>query len=151
MDKLFSNVAPICITTNNTREFPLLNILANTQTFKLIKIHFMHSILVIFHVYLKRMHIAPGSVTQLAAASSCELKVAGSMPSQSTCLGCRFSPWSGCMRGNQLMYLSYINISVPLSPSLPLSLKSITMSSCKGLEKKKRIHILLLLDRGNCQ
>ena len=44
--KLFSNVVPIYIPTNNTCEFLLLCILTNTQNFKLTEDHFTHSILV---------------------------------------------------------------------------------------------------------
>ena len=46
-----------------------------------------------------------------------------------------WSPVRVCMRGNQSMFLSHIDVSLPLSPSLPLSLKSISMSS--GEDKKK--------------
>ena len=73
------------------------------------------------------LHVALASVAQLAGASSLTLK------------GCGFNSQSGHMprlhiqppvrvdvRGNGMMFLSYINVC--LSPSLPLSLKSISMS-----------------------
>ena len=64
-------------------------------------------------------------------------------------------PWSGNMsrlqvrslvrehsEGNQLMLLSRISVSLPLSPSLPLSLKSINM--LLGEDKKKNLPIILI-------
>ena len=38
-------------------------------------------------------------------------------------LQARFPSWEH-LRGNQLMYLSHIDLSLPLSPFLPLSLRS---------------------------
>ena len=46
-------------------------------------------------------------------------KVTGSIPSQGTG---QVPSW-GHVRGNQSMYLSYINVFLSLSPSRPLSLK----------------------------
>ena len=52
--------------------------------------------------------------------------VAGSIPDQGTCLGCRFSPRSGVLGRVQeapdLMFLSHIDVSLPLflPPFLPL-------------------------------
>ena len=65
-------------------------------------------------------------------------KVTGSVPGQGTCLGCRFYP-----RSRHVLEAT-INVSVPLSlpafsslsPSPPLSLKSISMSSVE--DKKNR-------------
>ena len=48
-------------------------------------------------------------------------KVAGSIPSQGTCLGHRPGPSWGCMTGNQCV--SHICFSPSLCPSLPLSLQ----------------------------
>ena len=48
-------------------------------------------------------------------------KFVGLIPSLGTYLGCGFGPQSGCMRGNQSMFLSHINLSVSLSLSSPLS------------------------------
>ena len=57
-------------------------------------------------------------------------KVMDCIPGQGTCLGCGFGPWLVSMRGNPSMFLSHIDVSLPLSvsPSLPLSLKSMSMS-----------------------
>ena len=63
-------------------------------------------------------------------------KVADSTPGQGTCLGCGFSPWSGCVweATNPCFCLNRCFSSF-LSPSLPLSLKSISMFSNE--DKKK--------------
>ena len=70
------------------------------------------------------------SVVQLVEASSCNQRVASSIPNQGTYLGCRFDPWAGhvlylvraLMEGNQLMPLSHINISCYPFFSIPSSL-----------------------------
>ena len=41
--------------------------------------------------------LALASVPQLAEALSSKLKGYGLIPSQGTCLGCRFGPWLGCV------------------------------------------------------
>ena len=57
-------------------------------------------------------------------------KVTDSIPVQGTCLGCGPGAQLGCTRGNQLKFLSHIDVSLThqcfstsLSPSLLLSLK----------------------------
>ena len=47
------------------------------------------------------------------------------------------SPTGACARGNKLLFLSHMDISLPLSPALPLSLKSISMSLGKDTKNKK--------------
>ena len=66
-------------------------------------------------------------------------KVAGSISSQSTYLGCRLGPWlERNTRGNWLMFLSHINVYLPLCLlPFPLSLKSIGMSSDKDKKERK--------------
>ena len=63
------------------------------------------------------------SVAQLVGRHPTKRKVAGSIPGQGTCLGCRFSLQSGCRRNNRLMFFSYIDVSLPLflPPFLSLS------------------------------
>ena len=41
-------------------------------------------------------------------------KVMGSIHSQGTCLSCRPGPQLGAWRGNRSMFLSHINVSLPL-------------------------------------
>ena len=45
----------------------------------------------------------------------------------------------GCARHTRLLFLSYVDVSLPLSPSLPLSLKI----SKLNLKKKKKKRILV--------
>ena len=62
-------------------------------------------------------------------------KVASLIPSQGTCLGCEYGPWSRCVwEAPDQCFLSHIDVSLPLSPSSPLSLRSISMSL--GEDKK---------------
>ena len=64
-------------------------------------------------------------------------KMVGSIPGQGTCLGCRFGPSQGeCKRQLIDVSLSHQCFSPSLSPSLPLSLKSISMSSGEDFLKK---------------
>ena len=49
-------------------------------------------------------------------------KVLGSIPCQGTCLGCGPGPRLGA-RGSQLRFLSHIDVPLPVSLSLPHSLK----------------------------
>ena len=53
------------------------------------------------------------------------------------------SPVRACTRGNQLMFLSHIDVFAPLSPSLPLSLKSISMSSGENKNKQTKLFTIL--------
>ena len=57
-------------------------------------------------------------VAQLVDHRSVKPKVAGLIPSQGTCLGCGFNPWSGHMR--EAIDRCF---SSTLAPSLPLCLK----------------------------
>ena len=53
----------------------------------------------------------------------------GSIPSQDTCLGCGFGPqWGRLQEATDPLDVSYVDV-LSLSPYLPLSLKSISMSS----------------------
>ena len=55
-------------------------------------------------------------MSQLVGHSPIKQKVARIIPRQGTCLGCRFSPYSWGVYERQ-----QINVSLSLSPSLPLS------------------------------
>ena len=61
-----------------------------------------------------------GSVVECQAANQ---RVTGSIPSQGACLGCRFSPWLGCIQ--EATYWCFSLISMLLSLPLPLSLSQI--------------------------
>ena len=67
----------------------------------------------------KKLAKALAGVVQLVGCHPANRKVVGLIPSQGTCLGCRFSP-SWVVYKRQL-----IDVSLPLSSSLPLSLESI--------------------------
>ena len=63
--------------------------------------------------------MALACMVQLVGASTCNQKVAGSIPGQGTCLGCSSIPWPGSINpwsghiqagGNQSMLLSCINV-----------------------------------------
>ena len=90
---------------------------------------------------------ALAGVAQLVGVLSCNQKVAGSIPGQGTCLGCRFSPRSECvqslvwahMRGNQSMLLSPIDVSLSLS----LSLKKKRQEEVGGGRSEIRIWVCL--------
>ena len=59
------------------------------------------------------MNGAPGGVAQWIERQPVNGKVTGSIPSQDTCLGCGSGPQLGvCER-------QPVNVSLPLSPSLP--------------------------------
>ena len=57
-------------------------------------------------------------MAQLVERHPAKRKVAGSIPSQDTGLGSRFSPPGGAhVRGNQSMFLSHMDVALP--PRLP--------------------------------
>ena len=68
-------------------------------------------------------------MAQLVGHRSAKQKVAGSIPSQDTCLGCRVSPQLGCIQEatNRCFFVIWIFLSLSLSllpsPSLSLSKK----------------------------
>ena len=62
----------------------------------------------------KKCGFCPTGVAQWVECWPVNQRVSGSIPSQGTCLGCG-------LRGNPLMFLSHIDVSLPFS--LPLSLK----------------------------
>ena len=87
---------------------------------------------------VKNVLLALASVAQLVGAMSCKLK------------SCRFNSrpvhmpgfqiWSEVrahVRGSRSMFLSHMDISLSLSPSLPFSLKSISMSLGEDKKGKK--------------
>ena len=79
----------------------------------------------------------PWLVVQLVGAPSCATVC--SIPSQ-----------GACKRGNRSMLLTHINVSLCLSfslppLSLPLSFKSINISSGEDFLKSKTVHILLYM------
>ena len=65
-------------------------------------------------------------------------KIMGSIPSQGTCVGCVFGPWSGCVPGaaNQSCALTFMFLSLCLPP---FSVKSISVSSG---ENKKTVQLI---------
>ena len=82
--------------------------------------------------------MALAGVAQLVGVSFCKQK------------GQMFDSWSGPMpgmqvwslygmyvRGSRSMFLSHIDVSLPLSPSLPLSLNSVSMSSGEDKQANK--------------
>ena len=84
---------------------------------------------------------ALAGVAQSVGLCSTTQKVVGLIPGHGTGLGCGFSPQLGAhARGNQLMFFSRIDVSLPffVSPSLPLSLKSISISSGEEKERNRQ-------------
>ena len=57
-------------------------------------------------------------VAQFAGSGSTKWKTTGSIPSQGTCLGCRFGPKQGCVPEATDLSLS-LSISLSLSPAHP--------------------------------
>ena len=89
-------------------------------------IYQLHELKIHLH---KTVHVLAG-VAQLVGALSIHQKVEGSIPGQSTCLGWGFSPWLGCVQ-------EATDVSPSLSPSLPLSLKAISMFLGEDTERKE--------------
>ena len=80
------------------------------------------------NILSKNVYIALASVLSwLGILQQKNCKVAGSIPCQGTCLGCRFIPGQGSYK-RQLMDVSHIHDSPILSLSLPLSLESIKIN-----------------------
>ena len=74
-------------------------------------------------------------VAQLVGASSCKQKVAGLIPSQSTCRGCGFSPGWGALYEKHL-----IDVSVSHQCFCPsLSLPPFPLSKIKKAKEKKHV------------
>ena len=74
-------------------------------------------------------------------------KIARSILCRGTCLGCKFSPQSGCvLRVHWSVFLSHIDVSPPPFSSLPLSLKSISMSLGDDLKKNRKIFLVSLVE-----
>ena len=73
-------------------------------------------------ISLKLYNYVLTSVAQLIGCQPVKWKVAGSIPIQGTCLGCGQVPGWGSVTGSQLMFLSQIDVFLPLflppSPSL---------------------------------
>ena len=78
----------------------------------------------------KTLH--PDQVAKVVGASSCNQEVVGLIPGQGTCLGFVFNPQSGSV-------WEVTKLSLSLSLCLPVSLKSIKISSDKGLKIKSSI------------
>ena len=74
---------------------------------------------------LKNKLLPLASMAQLVECWPMNQKVAGSIPSQGTCLSCRFSPLLGHVQEatNRCFSLTSIFPTPPLSPSLTLSVK----------------------------
>ena len=70
----------------------------------------------------KKRNVTLAGVAQWIEHRPASWKVASLIPSQGSCLYCGPGPQLGCVRGNQWMYLSYTDVSLPffLLPS-PLS------------------------------
>ena len=66
------------------------------------------------------VYIALAGVAQWIEHLSVNQRVAGSIPSQVTCLGCRPGPWLGVCKRQLLTHQCFCPF---LSPSLPISLK----------------------------
>ena len=68
----------------------------------------------------KNHFYAPVGVARLVGRRPAEWKVAGWIPGQGSQLGYRFAspPVRVSARGNRSMFLSHIDVSLPLSPSL---------------------------------
>ena len=64
--------------------------------------------------------MALAGVAQWIESGPANQRVASSIPRQDTCLGCRPDPQLGVCKGQP-----HIDVSLPLSPSLPLFLKKI--------------------------
>ena len=58
--------------------------------------------------------IALAGVAQWIEHWPANQKVASSIPGQGTCLGCWPGYWLGGVRGNRLMSLSHVSVSLPL-------------------------------------
>ena len=74
----------------------------------------------------KNQPMAPTGVAQLVGYHSENKKVNGSIPSQGTCLSCRFGPQLRHVQkaASQLMFLSPIDVSLPLPlPPFPSKIK----------------------------
>ena len=75
-------------------------------------------------------------MAQLVGHRPAKWKFACSTPSQGTCLGCRFGPWLGRMRGSQSVFLFHTDGLFPsLSPSLPFSQKILKKRKGKKMFK----------------
>lgn len=82
-------------------------------------------------------------MAQLVRISSCNQRVAVSVPGQDIYPRCGFNPQSGCIEeGNQLMRLSHMGVS--LSPSLSEGNEKLS----SGEDKPKK---LMLIQRGVIQ
>ena len=68
--------------------------------------------------WLTKLKQALAGVAQWIGYWLASWKVAGSIPSQGTCLGCGPGPQLGPVRGNRSMYLSHIAVSLFSLPSL---------------------------------
>ena len=80
---------------------------------------------------------ALAGMAQLVGVPFCAWKVVGSIPSQGTFLGCRFGPSDlMCQRQPINISVSHRCLYPSISPSLPPSLKSMSMSL--GEEKNKK-------------
>ena len=80
--------------------------------------------------------LALASVAQWVRHYPANWKVIGLIPGQGTCLGFRFSPWLGLVQEAIDWCFSPTLLFLSLSPSLPLSLKSVGMSS--GEDERER-------------
>ena len=66
----------------------------------------------------KKNNFYSGQCAQWIEDQPAEWKVASSIPGQGTCLGCGPGHQLGRVRGNQLKFLSHINVSLPPLPCL---------------------------------
>ena len=71
---------------------------------------------------LLKVVVSPGPCGCVGGSLFCKLNVTGSISGQGTCLGCRFGPQLGLVQDvTDLMFLSSIHVSLPLSFPFPLS------------------------------
>ena len=84
------------------------------HTFSFYHHHYLKKGLLSFSRFFKNAEVAQTGVPQWVRHHPANLKVAGSIPSRGTCLGCEPGPWLGaCER--QPLCVSYIDVSPPLS------------------------------------
>ena len=76
----------------------------------------VRAVMNIIYMSLGREHesVALTGVAQLAEHCPGKQNVISSISSQGTCLGCGTGPLLGPVRDNRLMFLSHIDVSLPL-------------------------------------
>ena len=65
-------------------------------------------------IHTEKLDCTLAGVAQWVECQPVNQKVTGLIPSQGTCLGHRPDPGWGAVRGSQMIFLSHINVSLPL-------------------------------------